>query len=144
MRPEIISIAAAAVYDHHKGALLVRKRGTDAFMQPGGKIEQGETATQTLCRELREEISVTANPEELKSWGNFSAIAANEPNTSVHAEMFLFEYCGEVKVNAEIEEYRWVDPAMQADVNLAPLTRDYVLPLLAKLLNRAAFGMRFL
>ena len=28
--------------------LLVRKRGTQAFMQPGGKIDDGETAEQAL------------------------------------------------------------------------------------------------
>ncbi|MEM9477678.1 MAG: hypothetical protein AAGA71_20510 [Pseudomonadota bacterium] len=35
-----LHIAVAVVLDEAGRMLLVRKRGTEAFMQPGGKIEQ--------------------------------------------------------------------------------------------------------
>jgi len=37
--PRIIRIAAAVLIGPDGRTLLVRKRGTEAFMQPGGKIE---------------------------------------------------------------------------------------------------------
>jgi 8-oxo-dGTP pyrophosphatase MutT (NUDIX family) len=38
--------------------LLVRKRHTTAFMQPGGKIDCDETAQRALVRELQEELGI--------------------------------------------------------------------------------------
>jgi len=58
--PDAIRIAAAVIVRPDGMTLLVRKRGTSAFMQPGGKIEPGETPEQALSRELSEEIGVTA------------------------------------------------------------------------------------
>ncbi|MBB4242699.1 MULTISPECIES: NUDIX domain-containing protein [Rhizobium] len=47
-----IRIAAALVLRPDGKTLLVRKRGTIAFMQPGGKIEPRETAEAAVVREL--------------------------------------------------------------------------------------------
>ncbi|EPM86442.1 NUDIX hydrolase, partial [Pseudomonas syringae pv. actinidiae ICMP 18804] len=38
---KVINIAAALLIGADGRTLLVRKRGTQAFMQPGGKIEPG-------------------------------------------------------------------------------------------------------
>lgn len=47
-----IRIAAAVIADAKGRILLVRKRSSFFFMQPGGKREEGETALETLAREL--------------------------------------------------------------------------------------------
>jgi hypothetical protein len=49
-----IRIVAALVQDEAGHVLLVRKRGTRAFMQPGGKLQDSESHLDALERELRE------------------------------------------------------------------------------------------
>ena len=61
-KPNVIRIAAAVVTDMAGRSLLVRKRGSTIFMQPGGKIESGESALDALTRELREEIGDRRRP----------------------------------------------------------------------------------
>jgi hypothetical protein len=39
---------------------------------------------------------------------------------------------GEIAPKAEIEAMMWIDPAAPADIPLAPLTRDHVLPLASR------------
>lgn len=123
-----IRIAAAAILREDGATLLVRKRGTTTFMQPGGKIDGNETPVLALCRELAEELGMTVQPENAEYLGCFTAVAANEPECFVTAELFRVAACEEISVQAEIEEARWVLPYMQDSMNLAPLTRDIVLP----------------
>ncbi len=123
-----IRIAAAVVVDSAGKVLLVRKRGTKAFMQPGGKIGRDETAAEALAREINEELGCRLDgpPRRL---GVFSAPAANEPDTDVEAELFAVTLAGDIIVAAEIDEALWHDPADDAGLPLAPLTRVHVLPL---------------
>lgn len=123
-----IRIAAAAILRQDGAMLLVRKRGTTAFMQPGGKIDVGETPVAALRRELFEELGLTIQPDDAHYIGQFSAPAANEPDSVVTAEMFRLSHDGDVEPQAEIEEVRWVEAGTQGQLTLAPLTRDMVLP----------------
>ncbi len=81
-----IRIAAAVVLDADGRMLLVKKRGSPFFMQPGGKIEAGETPVVALRRELAEEVSLDLS--DVSAEGVFSAPAANEPGASVVAHVF--------------------------------------------------------
>jgi 8-oxo-dGTP diphosphatase len=128
----IIRIAAALIRRADGRTLLVRKHNTDAFMQPGGKIEASEQPAAALCRELSEELGLTLAPDELTYVGRFTAPAANEPGRWVDAEIFSLNLCRTVTPGAEIEEILWVDPDEVAPVELAPLTRDKLLPLSAR------------
>ena len=123
-----IRIAAALLLDPQGRTLLVRKRGTQAFMQPGGKIEADEQPVNALARELFEELGLAIEPQDAEFLGQFSAPAANEPGFVVQAELFQLTIDSNVSPAAEIEEVRWIDPATDGDVTLAPLTRDLILP----------------
>jgi 8-oxo-dGTP pyrophosphatase MutT (NUDIX family) len=124
----LIHIAAALLVRDDGMTLLVRKRGTTAFMQPGGKLEPGEAPEAALRRELDEELRFAEPPGASTYLGRFSAPAANEPEALVVAELYLLQVAGEIAPQAEIEEVRWIDPAAPGQIELAPLTRDHVLP----------------
>ncbi|HWT68864.1 MAG TPA: NUDIX domain-containing protein [Pseudomonas sp.] len=124
----IIHIAAALLTGPDGRTLLVRKRGTEAFMQPGGKIEAHEQPVNALARELEEELGLVIDPVHATFLGQFSAPAANEPGFVVKAEIFLLNIDAQVTPAAEIEEVIWIDPASDGDLVLAPLTRDLILP----------------
>ena len=122
-----IRIATAVLMDQEGRVLLVRKRSARFFMQPGGKLEEGETALDALARELTEELGC---PLLNYSLGVFTADAANEPGETVEATVFRVEINGEVRPRAEIEELVWIYPT-DCTVRVAPLTRLHILPLIA-------------
>ncbi|BBR52654.1 MULTISPECIES: NUDIX hydrolase [Pseudomonas] len=126
---QIIRIAAALLIDPQGRTLLVRKRGTQAFMQPGGKIDAGESPQAALVRELHEELGLRLDPAQAVYLGQFSAPAANEPGFEVLAELFRVDSAEDVAPAAEIEEVVWLAADQITDLELAPLTRDLILPL---------------
>ena len=127
-----IDIVAALIRDAAGRVLLVRKRGTAAFMQPGGKRDAGEDDITTLAREIDEELGCGLVLDSIRPLGEFDAISANEPGFRVRAALYEVEVTGEIAPRAEIEAMMWVDPAAPVDVALAPLTRDHVLPLASR------------
>ncbi|KIH82233.1 Nudix hydrolase family protein [Pseudomonas batumici] len=98
-------------------------------MQPGGKIEPGELAVNALARELDEEIGVQIDTAQAHFLGMFRAPAANEPGFEVRCELFQISIDVPVNAAAEIEEAVWVDRHSYAQLQLAPLTLDHVMPI---------------
>lgn len=127
-----LRIAAAVITREDGYLLVVRKRGTAIFIQPGGKIEPGESAREALCRELREELGLLLPPDAPVAMGVGSAAAANEPGHTVTAEFFRCRIeaaqAAGLAVSAELEALRWIDPAAPGAVRLAELSRAFVLP----------------
>ena len=132
--PPLIRIAAVALL-RNAHVLLVRKRGTDTFMLPGGKFEPEETAVETVCRELHEELGIAVAPQALELLGSFTAPAAHEPDHDVLAIVFVarLEEHLEPRPRAEIADLR-LEPLASLAADLAPLVRHCVLPTLQRLL----------
>jgi 8-oxo-dGTP pyrophosphatase MutT (NUDIX family) len=133
--PNRIIIAAALIGDGDGQLLLVRKRGTAALMQAGGKLDPGETPFQALARELEEELGYRPAQAEVSFLGTFSAEAANEPDHFLEAHLFHLRAAGgQFRIAAELEEAVWVSIEEAAALHLAPFTREHVLPI-ARLLS---------
>jgi len=134
----LIKIAAALIARRNGDVLLVRKSGTEIFMQPGGKIEPGETPEAALVRELQEEIGLVVEQDALQPIGAFEAPAANEPHHRVQADLFLITIDDpKISAGGEIEEIAWVSPAAPGTLPMAPLTADHILPFWQKWRNTA-------
>ena len=129
MSERIISVVAALIRDNDGRVLLVRKRGTAAFMQPGGKRDAGEDDVAALSREIVEELGCRVVENSAQALGIFDCQAANEPGFQVRAAVYAVDVEGAVMPQAEIDEMVWVDPRALPDLHFAPLTRDHVLPL---------------
>jgi 8-oxo-dGTP diphosphatase len=123
-----VAIVAAVIRDDAGQYLLVRKRGTAAFMQPGGKREPGEDDLAALSREIREELGCGMVMESAVPLGQFRALAANEAGREVVADLWQVALSSVPRPSAEIDAMIWFDPGAPAYVVLAPLTRDHVLP----------------
>jgi 8-oxo-dGTP diphosphatase len=123
-----IVIAAALLLNPQGQALLVRKRGTAIFMQPGGKIDAGEQPVDALVRELEEELGIRIDPAQARFLGRSTALAANEPGCQVDCTLFRVVIDEAVVPAAEIEEACWVDATTAITLRLAPLTHHWVLP----------------
>lgn len=95
----------------HEGKVLsTRSRGKDRYYLPGGKREEGETDTQTLLREIREELTISLDPASLLYAGTFEAPAHGHP-AGVFVRMTCYRalrYTGCLQPAAEIEEVVWL------------------------------------
>ncbi|HEX8308196.1 MAG TPA: NUDIX domain-containing protein [Allosphingosinicella sp.] len=137
-----LRIVAALILDTEGKTLLVRKRGTTAFMQAGGKPVEGESSLSALDRELTEELGCGLDRQSCQSLGTYRAPAVNEPGWTVEAELYAVSLLGEARPSGEIEETIWIDPETHSGVELAALTTAHVLPIARRLsqLRRAAAG----
>ena len=129
MNGNVISVVAALIRNEGGHVLLVRKRGTAACMQPGGKRDAGESDIAALARERIEELRCRVAVSSARPLGIFECAAPNEPGQRVRAAVYAVDVEGTVIPRAEIDQVLWVDPSALPALPLAPLTRDYVLSL---------------
>jgi 8-oxo-dGTP pyrophosphatase MutT (NUDIX family) len=128
-----IRIVAAVIADAAGRVLLVRKRGSSTFIQPGGKREPDEEALATLARELDEELGVAVVPGSAWRLGEFEDDGVKEPGRRVRADVFVVDITGTPTARAEIETLAWLDAEAaiaQAPGSppVAPLSARHILP----------------
>lgn len=120
---------AAGIIIKDRKLLFTRAQDMDFFIDPGGKIEEGETAEQALIRELKEELSIDVNETDLEFFGKYTAEAANHKGKTVHMKAFIVKkWQGEIRPDAEIEELRWLTSKVPDDIQVGSIFGGKVLP----------------
>jgi 8-oxo-dGTP diphosphatase len=128
MTREITKIGLA-VMDGDR-VLLVKKRGSDFLILPGGKPEKNETDRQTLSRELEEELGCHLVSDQLTFLGTFSDEAAGMPGVNVKIRLYAGSVVGTPIPHAEIDSIVWWTPTEHHQSVLAPSLKNSILPFL--------------
>lgn len=90
--------------------LLAYSKNKKAWYLPGGKVDSGETAIQSLQREIKEELNVTLDPELITYYCHIQAQAFGEKsNIIMEQDCYLYELDQEVIPSNEIEEIKYFD-----------------------------------
>jgi len=109
-----LAVSAAIIRDGR--VLLVRRARTPAqglFTLPGGVVEVGETLTEAVVREVREETALVIAPVGLAGYRE-AILRDGENRVERHFVILAFAarwIAGEPKLNAELAEARWLEPA---------------------------------
>lgn len=123
---------AAGLIIRDRKVLVSRSKGKETFVQPGGKIEAGETPEQALVRELKEEQGAEVSEDDLEYVGTFHAIAAGHEAEQIPITLhaYIVAYDGPLEADNEIEEDRWIASEDAGNLNLGSIMEHDILPLL--------------
>lgn len=110
----ILAVSAAIV---RAGQVLVVRRARGPadglFSLPGGVVEVGESLTQAVIREVREETSLAIEPVGL---AGFREAITRDRDNRVERHFVILPFAarwlaGEPLLNEELSEARWLSPA---------------------------------
>lgn len=121
MSGPVLLVVAAALFDG-AGRILLAQRPKGKSMAglwefPGGKVEEGETPEAALCRELQEELQVSARPADVEPL-TFASFGYED----FHLLMPLYRvtrWTGEPK-GLEGQALAWVSPQALGDYPAPP------------------------
>jgi mutator protein MutT len=123
---------AGGIIIRDRQLLLTRSKGKDFFVAPGGKLEGDETSKQALVRELKEEINILVNEDDLEDFGIFRAVAAGSDGRALQMDVYIVnKWEGEIAPSSEIEEICWVTSATD-DIEIGSIFRVDVRPRLVE------------
>ncbi len=107
--------------------MLLRKKGTNSLILPGGSIEPGESPVVALRRELCEELGIEA--AGLRSWGKIKDRAAFERGVAVEIDVYVADRIeGVPAARAEIGEIVWFDVIDDDPGRLSPVIANQLVP----------------
>ena len=99
----------ALIETKDRSILSTLSKGKEKYYIPGGKREGQETDTETLIREIKEELSVTIHPSSISYLGTFTAPSDGAPEgVQVQMTCYTATYSGTLVANSEIEEVVWL------------------------------------
>jgi ADP-ribose pyrophosphatase YjhB (NUDIX family) len=109
-----LAVSAAIIRD---GKVLVvrraRKPAQHLYSFPGGVVETGETLIQAVTREVHEETALDIEPVAL---AGHREVIVRDPQNRVERHFVILSFAarwrsGEVVLNEELDDARWLDPS---------------------------------
>ena len=115
-----LAVSAAIIRD---GRVLVARRARGpalgVWTMPGGVVEAGETLTEALVREIEEETALAIEPVALAGHREV-VVRDDDRKVSRHFVILCFAsrlVGGELKLNEELAEARWLRPEELGGLN---------------------------
>ena len=125
----MLRVAAAAVVDDRRLLLVSKSAAPRVFYLPGGKPDDGESASECIRRELREELGT--EPASLEYLETVHAVAALE-RVPMAMDVFLATLDAAPEPAAEIATLAWYADGSPFAGELAPAVLGGVLPSLRR------------
>ncbi|MEV4110704.1 NUDIX domain-containing protein [Nonomuraea sp. NPDC049695] len=126
---DVMQVVAAAVVENGRLLVVSKNIAPEVFYLPGGKPEEGESAEETLARELNEELGVS--PLDMDLLGHVDDMAVLE-GVPMRLTVFVTRIDGPPAPAAELAAMGWTDGRDSYIPRLAPAIRNQVLPMLAE------------
>lgn len=112
MEQDVLPTAGLIIIKDNR-LLLAYSKNKKAWYLPGGKIDPGESAVDTILRESFEELSLSLDTRLLSYYCHISATAYGEtPGLMMEQECFIYEGNDEIRPGNEIEAVRYYDHTM--------------------------------
>jgi len=103
----------------------------DFWEFPGGKVEEGESADQALCRELDEELGI-----EITTFRHFMHLTHDYPDQSVAIDFFMVSEWQGTPSGLEGQQIRWVESSTLASADMLPADAPVIAALQADTVSK--------
>ena len=124
-RPQLA--VSAAIFRDGKVLLVRRARspGKGTYSLPGGRVEFGETLHVALHREVSEETSLKIEIVELAGWREVVPTAEGGGHYVIMSFAAKWQ-AGDVVLNEELDDHRWLAPDAIGDLRITPGLLDII------------------
>jgi phosphoglycolate phosphatase-like HAD superfamily hydrolase/ADP-ribose pyrophosphatase YjhB (NUDIX family) len=123
-RPPLATVGALIEDDNGRFLMVRTHKWGHRWGIPGGKIERGEAAEEALVREVREETGLEIRePRFVMVQDCIDSEEFQRPEHFLLLNYHAHRKSGEVVLNAEAEEFRWVTAGEAAAMDLNRPTR---------------------
>jgi 8-oxo-dGTP diphosphatase len=120
---------ASGIIVKDREVLATRSKGKTFYIQPGGKLEDNETETQAVVRELREEMGIEVDEASLEKIGDYYADAAGQTGKRLKLAAYLVkDFTGEPSPHSEVEEIRAFSSQIPEGVEVASILEHDIIP----------------
>ncbi len=124
---KIIRKVALAVFKDKKMLQVRSNTQQSVFYTLGGKPKEGESDTEALKREVKEEIGCDIEDSSIKFLTTFEDVAHGKEDSLVNINMYVGKLIGEPKPSSEVVEIGYFD-SHSPRINLSVIAQRTIFP----------------
>ena len=126
-KPKIVRKVALAIFKDKKILVVREDKNDEIFYSVGGRVKEGETDTECLRREVKEELNVDLNLNSISFLYEFNGPAHGEDDAMLNMRFYEAQIIGEPKPSGEIVEIRYFDSFVDQK-HLSEIARTQIFP----------------